>query len=58
MVIIRSVEASKNLSKFVEEEFLPENSWEISKDCDPDHKASPKKKWKALWCKLIPKKLL
>ncbi|MCE3278744.1 MAG: phospholipase family protein [Bacteroidetes bacterium] len=58
IVIIRSEKVAKNLSKYVEEEFLPENSWKTTLEKNSDHKASLKKRIKAGSRKIIPKKLL
>jgi phosphatidylserine/phosphatidylglycerophosphate/cardiolipin synthase-like enzyme len=58
IVIIRSKAVAENLSRHVEEELLPENSWPVSKECNPDRKAKFTKKTKAFFCRIIPKKLL
>lgn len=56
--IIRSAEVAKNLAKYIEEEFLPENAWQISTDYNPDHKAKIRKRMKAFSRRIIPKKVL
>lgn len=58
MSVIRSAEVAKNVSKYIEEEFLPENAWQSTKDHNPDSKASFKKRMKVFSRKIVPKKLL
>ncbi|MES2681113.1 MAG: phospholipase D family protein [Bacteroidota bacterium] len=58
IVIIRSKEAAKNLARYVEEEFLPRNSWLTTSDFNPDSEASWKKRFKAFSRRIFPKKLL
>jgi putative cardiolipin synthase len=56
--VLRSKVFSDHLLKYVEEEFLPENSWPITQECNPDHKAKLKKRIKVYSRRIIPKKLL
>jgi cardiolipin synthase C len=56
--IIRSSAFAKNISFYVEEEFLPENSWHTSSDYDPDSHAPMKKRIKVFFGRLLPKKYL
>jgi hypothetical protein len=49
---------TRNLLKHVEEEFLPENAWPTTLECNPDHKAKLKKRIKAYTRRVVPKKLL
>ncbi len=56
--ILRSAQAAKNLSNYVEEEFLPENSWHTTLDYNPDAAAGIRKRFKAIRRWSIPKKLL
>jgi cardiolipin synthase C len=58
IVIIRSPDLCRILSDNMNKEILPENSWEITEQCDPDHKASFKKRIKMWTMRIIPKKLL
>jgi phosphatidylserine/phosphatidylglycerophosphate/cardiolipin synthase-like enzyme len=58
IAVIRSEEISRRLLKFMEEEFLPANSWQISKDYNPDKKASLKKRLRVLIGNIVPKKWL
>jgi phosphatidylserine/phosphatidylglycerophosphate/cardiolipin synthase-like enzyme len=58
ITVIRSKEMAEQLLEFVEEEFLPENSWSVSLDHNPDSKASIIKRIKVTIKKVIPKKLL
>lgn len=53
--IIRSASFSKNLQTILKEEFLPENSWHITHDQDPDSCAPLKKRIKVFFGFLIPK---
>ncbi|MCW3071287.1 MAG: phospholipase family protein [Bacteroidetes bacterium] len=56
--IIRSAEVARNLSKHIEEEFLPENAWPVTTGCNPDSKAGVKKCIKAASKRIFPKKVL
>ncbi len=58
ITVFRSKEVTNNLLKYVEEEFLPENSWPTTLECNPDHKAKFKKRLKAFTRRIVPKKLL
>jgi phosphatidylserine/phosphatidylglycerophosphate/cardiolipin synthase-like enzyme len=58
IAIIRSKEVADNLSKWIEEEFKPENAWQVSLDYNPDAEAGMKKRFKAFSRRIIPKKLL
>jgi phosphatidylserine/phosphatidylglycerophosphate/cardiolipin synthase-like enzyme len=58
IAVFRSTEVSKNLSKYIEQEFLPANSWQITPTSDPDSKASFIKRIKACVFYLVPRKLL
>jgi phosphatidylserine/phosphatidylglycerophosphate/cardiolipin synthase-like enzyme len=58
IAVMRSPEVAKHLSKFVNEEFLPANAWPITKECNPDSKATLKRRIKAVIYKVIPEKFL
>jgi putative cardiolipin synthase len=58
IVIVRSPGFSEMLSKFMEEEFLTDNAWEVSTDFNPDKEAKLRKKIKTESRKVLPKKLL
>lgn len=58
VAVFRSKEISQNLLGIIEEEFQPENSWPVTNDCNPDHKAKLIKKVKAFCCRIVPKKYL
>ena len=58
IAIIRSKEVAEKLLKIQEEELLPENSWHVTKDSDPDHKASVYKRIKVASRVIVPKKIL
>ncbi|MCW3103123.1 MAG: phospholipase family protein [Bacteroidetes bacterium] len=58
ITIIRSGEVAGNLLKHIEEEFLPENSWHVTKDYNPDAEAGLKKRIQAASKRILPKKLL
>ena len=58
ITIFRSQAVTNNLLKYVEEEFLPENAWPTTLECNPDHKAKLKKRIKAFSRRVVPKKLL
>jgi cardiolipin synthase C len=56
--IIRSEKVAQHLFNYFEEEFLPENAWQITKDYNPDSKAGIKKRLKVASRRVIPKKVL
>jgi phosphatidylserine/phosphatidylglycerophosphate/cardiolipin synthase-like enzyme len=58
IAVIRSTEYTKHLSKIVNEEFSPANSWLITKECNPDYKAGIQRRIKSGIYKVIPKKFL
>ena len=58
IVIVRSENITRSVSRYVEEEFLPENAWHITEDFNPDKEASFRKKIKATSRKVIPKDIL
>jgi phosphatidylserine/phosphatidylglycerophosphate/cardiolipin synthase-like enzyme len=58
MCVIRSEKVASRLSKQFDEEFLPDNSWPDTDRCNPDYKASVKKRIQAFIRLLVPKKLL
>jgi putative cardiolipin synthase len=58
IVIIRSEKITRAVSRYIEEEFLPENAWHITKDFNPDKEASFSKQVKSASRKPVPKKIL
>jgi putative cardiolipin synthase len=58
VVVIRSKQISDKLSEYFHEEFLPRNSWHVTKIFNPDKKASLKRKIKVFFGHLVPKKAL
>lgn len=58
IAIIRSPEFSKNLSEYVEKEYLPVNAWRITNQFNPDKEAGIKKRIKTSIKSIYPKKLL
>jgi phosphatidylserine/phosphatidylglycerophosphate/cardiolipin synthase-like enzyme len=58
IAIIRSKKVARNLFKYTEEEFLPENAWKITLDYNPDKEAGFKKRMKTFSRRVLPKKLL
>lgn len=58
IAVIRSPDVAKNVIKYIEEEFLPENSWQTTLDYNPDSEAGIKKRIKVASRRIIPKKLL
>jgi phosphatidylserine/phosphatidylglycerophosphate/cardiolipin synthase-like enzyme len=58
VAIVRSQAFAKNVMKYIEEEFRPENAWRITKDFNPDKEASFNKRVKVQSRKIIPKKVL
>lgn len=58
IVVIRSEKVTADLLEIIEEEFLPENSWLITEEFNPDSEAGWWKRFKT-WSKgLIPKSIL
>jgi cardiolipin synthase C len=58
IAVIRSVHLAKHISKYIEEEFLPENSWHTTPEYNPDKEAGVKKQVKAAAKRIVPKKIL
>lgn len=58
VTVIRSSKVSQGVEKEMNEEFLPENSWETTKDFNPDEKAGMRKRANAMIKKIIPGKIL
>lgn len=58
VTVIHSKEVSAGVLKEMNEEFLPENSWETTLDWNPDGKAEMKKRVKTFSRKVIPKNIL
>ncbi|MBC7695420.1 MAG: phospholipase D family protein [Burkholderiales bacterium] len=58
VMIVRSAEFAKVLQKHIDPEFLPENSWQTTKDFNPDSEAGMRKKWKAGSRRIFPKNKL
>ena len=58
VMIVRSAEFAKNLLKHVEVGLLPDNSWHITKDFNPDFKAGLRKKWQMFSRRIFPKSKL
>lgn len=56
--VIRSTKVAQNVLKYIEEEFLPENAWKVTVECNPDKEAKIKKRIKVVSRKVIPKKIL
>jgi putative cardiolipin synthase len=56
--VIRSAGVAQNVLKYIEEEYLPENAWQISEDYNPDAEAKMKNRLKVASRWIIPKKLL
>jgi phosphatidylserine/phosphatidylglycerophosphate/cardiolipin synthase-like enzyme len=57
-LVIRSEEFVKDLLRVQEEEFSPDNAWPVTSECNPDHKAGFRKRFKVFTRRVIPKKLL
>ncbi|HEX8516689.1 MAG TPA: phospholipase D family protein [Bacteroidia bacterium] len=58
IAVFRSAEVSRNLARYFENEFLPENAWRTTKDRNYDKEAGLKKRMKARLRRVIPKRLL
>lgn len=58
VAIIHSEKIAAGVSKGMEEEFKPENSWETTLESNPDHIAGTKKQVKAWTKRGIPKQIL
>jgi phosphatidylserine/phosphatidylglycerophosphate/cardiolipin synthase-like enzyme len=58
IVIVRSQEISKGVLVGMEEEFLPENSWETTLDYNPDLEVDKIKRFTTWTRKIIPKEIL
>jgi phosphatidylserine/phosphatidylglycerophosphate/cardiolipin synthase-like enzyme len=56
--VIHSEDISRGVLKGFEEEFKPENSWEITLTWNPDYKAGMKKRAKTWTRKVIPTAIL
>ncbi len=58
VAVIYSEKISSGVLKGMENEFLPENSWETTLDFNPDAEASTQKRVKAFSRKMVPKDIL
>ena len=58
VAVIRDEKFTHNVSKYIEQEFLPENSWRITPDYNPDKKAGFKKKFSVFIGHIVPKQTL
>jgi phosphatidylserine/phosphatidylglycerophosphate/cardiolipin synthase-like enzyme len=58
IAVIRSEAFYKSLAEQMNKEMLPENSWEITETCNPDKKASLRKRLKVWSRRIVPKKVL
>lgn len=58
IAIIRSVQVTKNLLKYINQEFLPENAWKVTCEFNPDTEADNYKRVKVNSRKFVPKKIL
>nr|WP_321407130.1 phospholipase D family protein [uncultured Carboxylicivirga sp.] len=58
IVIIKSEKVSKGVLVGMEEEFLPENSWETTLDFNPDKEVNKFKRLKTWTRKVLPKEIL
>jgi phosphatidylserine/phosphatidylglycerophosphate/cardiolipin synthase-like enzyme len=58
VTIINSEKLASNVLKGMEEEFKPENAWEVTLDSNPDSEAGIKKRVKTWTRKIIPKDIL
>lgn len=58
VAVVRSEGTAKNLSMQMEQEFLPENSWEITESRNSDSKAPLAKRIKAFFLRIVPAKVL
>jgi phosphatidylserine/phosphatidylglycerophosphate/cardiolipin synthase-like enzyme len=58
LAIIKDSIIAKQVLAGMEEEFKPENAWEISKDFNPDKMVSKMKRIKTWTRKILPKEIL
>jgi putative cardiolipin synthase len=58
IAVIRDEKFTENVSKFIQEEFLPQNSWRITPDFNPDKKASFMKRVRVFFGHVVPKQTL
>jgi len=58
IVVVNSETISESVLKGMEEEFKPENSWEITLDFNPDSKVNNYKRLKTWTRKILPKSIL
>lgn len=58
ITVIHSEKMAKSVMKGIEEEFLPENAWETTKDWNPDHKVNMKKRAGTFIRRIVPKSIL
>jgi cardiolipin synthase C len=58
IAVIRSEKMADHISKIIEEEFKPENSWHTTLEYNPDSEAGIKKQVKATVKRVVPKKIL
>jgi phosphatidylserine/phosphatidylglycerophosphate/cardiolipin synthase-like enzyme len=58
VVIVRSAEFAKILQKHINVDLLPDNSWQTTKDFNPDSEAGIRKKWKVFSRRIFPKSKL
>ena len=58
VTVIHSEQIAKGVLQGMEIEFQPENSWETTKDFNPDEKASKMKRINTLTRRVVPKKIL
>jgi phosphatidylserine/phosphatidylglycerophosphate/cardiolipin synthase-like enzyme len=58
VVVVNSETISESVLKGMEEEFKPENSWEITLDFNPDSKNDNYKRLKTWTRKIVPKSIL
>ncbi|OIQ27133.1 MAG: phospholipase D family protein [Bacteroidetes bacterium MedPE-SWsnd-G2] len=58
LTIFDSENVAKTMLLLMEEEFLPENSWETTKDFNPDKQVTKMKRFKTWTRKILPKNIL
>lgn len=58
LVVVRSEQVAKGVLKGMEEEFQPNNSWEITLDFNPDSEVDNYKRLKTWTRKILPKEIL
>ncbi len=58
IIVVHNKKLAESVSKGFEEEFLPENAWETTKDWNPDSKVSLKKRAGTFVRKVVPKSIL